>query len=222
MVLHTRRTMRPVLVVPVFVLLFSVACNTGAPPEPSSTPAPAKPAPVEAPKPAVTAPPPQREAPAELGISWEDPAEWTRFRPKSSARAANYTVPLVKGDEGSAEVTVFYFGPGMGGTVESNIARWVGQFSDVKETDVKRSTATVNGLSQHIVSIESGSYGADMMMGGPHAQPSAKQSGQGLLAAVVESPSGLYFFKLTGPSKTVTAARPAFDKLLQSMKPKAG
>ena len=30
---------------------------------------------------------------------------------------------------GDAETVVFYFGPGQGGGVESNIARWAGQFT---------------------------------------------------------------------------------------------
>ena len=42
----------------------------------------------------------------------------------------------------------------------------------------------------------------------------------GLLGAVVESPSGKYFFKLTGPSKTVASAKAGFEQLLDSMKPK--
>ena len=38
--------------------------------------------------------------------------------------------------------------------------------------------------------------------------------------AVVETPVGPYFFKLTGPEKTVTAARADFDKLVASFRAK--
>ena len=40
----------------------------------------------------------------------------------------------------------------------------------------------------------------------------------GLVGGIVESPSGAYFFKLTGPSKTVKQAKPDFYKLLDSIK----
>jgi hypothetical protein len=39
-----------------------------------------------------------------------------------------------------------------------------------------------------------------------------------LLGGIVSSPSGVYFFKLTGPTKTVKAARDPFLKMLDSVK----
>jgi hypothetical protein len=38
-----------------------------------------------------------------------------------------------------------------------------------------------------------------------------------MLAAVVETPAGSYFFKLTGPQRTVESARSAFMMLLDSV-----
>jgi hypothetical protein len=38
-----------------------------------------------------------------------------------------------------------------------------------------------------------------------------------MIAAVVETPAGSYFFKLTGPQKTVESARTAFFALLDSV-----
>jgi hypothetical protein len=37
-----------------------------------------------------------------------------------------------------------------------------------------------------------------------------------LLGAIVETPRGPWFFKMTGARATVEAARPAFDALLDS------
>ena len=48
------------------------------------------------------------------GLSWDDPAPLVRRRPKGSMRAAEYGV---QGDP-QAELTVFYFGPDQGGSVE--------------------------------------------------------------------------------------------------------
>ncbi|HWT46955.1 MAG TPA: hypothetical protein VN085_13350, partial [Vicinamibacterales bacterium] len=38
-----------------------------------------------------------------------------------------------------------------------------------------------------------------------------------LLAAVVSTPNGPYYIKLTGPSRTVAAAKPAYDAFLGSL-----
>jgi hypothetical protein len=40
-----------------------------------------------------------------------------------------------------------------------------------------------------------------------------------MIAAVVETPAGSYFFKLTGPNRTVEAARSAYVTLLDSVSP---
>jgi hypothetical protein len=63
------------------------------------------------------------------------------------------------------------------------------------------------------VEIPEGKYKPDMM------QPNQEgMKAWAMLAAIVESPSGSYFFKLTGPSKTVKEARPVFYKMLDSVK----
>jgi hypothetical protein len=44
--------------------------------------------------------------------------------------------------------------------------------------------------------------------------------GSRLIGAIVQAPSGLWFFKLTGPDKTVSAAAAALDKMVDSARPK--
>jgi hypothetical protein len=39
-----------------------------------------------------------------------------------------------------------------------------------------------------------------------------------LCAAVVETPQGAYYLKMTGPAKTVGAAQPDYEKFLTSLK----
>jgi hypothetical protein len=131
-------------------------------------------------------------------------------------RKATYEVPAAGGGAGPAELAVFYFGAQMGGDVDANIDRWVGQFKDVAKDGVVRSTGSANGLTQHLVEVRSGTYSGSMMGGGGAPVPD-----QALLGVVVEAPTGKYFFKLTGPSKTVLAQRAGFDELLKSMKAKS-
>jgi hypothetical protein len=49
-------------------------------------------------------------------------------------------------------------------------------------------------------------------------QSAGKMENYMLLGAIVEAPGGSVFFKLTGPSATVTGAKAEFDALLESMK----
>ncbi len=157
---------------------------------------------------------------AKLGIEWTDPADWKRVEPKSAMRKAQFEIPAAAGDKEPAELTVFYFGPGQGGDVDANINRWIGQFQDLPKEAAQRSERAVNDLTQHIVEVESGTFAGTSM--GPHAPKTDAKPEQGLLGAVIEAPTGKYFFKMSGPSKTVKAARKSFFSLLDSVKAKSG
>ena len=145
------------------------------------------------------------------GVAWNEPSGWQKLDKASAMRKATYVLPPAPGDSEAGEMAVFYFGPQQGGGVEANIKRWIGQFSGVDEAKVQRSQRSVNGLTQHVVEIPSGSYTPGM------GQPGSKEA-YAMLAAVVETPSGPYFFKATGPSKTIAAARAEYFKMLDSMK----
>ena len=50
--------------------------------------------------------------------------------------------------------------------------------------------------------------------------PTTPRPGFTLLGAIAEGPEGALFFKLTGPKKSVAAARAGFDALVASLKKK--
>jgi hypothetical protein len=202
------------------LLAATVACEKKAP-EPSAQPAsPFLPAPSAAAAPlsptstpAPFAPSPAGSAQQEpLHITWIDPPAFKRVPPSNPMRNAAFVVPRAAGDAEDGELTVFYFGPGQGGSIDANVDRWVKQFGEVKPSDVKRADREANGLRQHTVELESGTFSSGMGGGG---KPKANF---GLVGGIVETPSGAYFFKLTGPSKTVKQAKPDFYKLLDSIK----
>ncbi|HYQ16786.1 MAG TPA: hypothetical protein VEQ58_13535 [Polyangiaceae bacterium] len=196
------------------LLTFGVGCDKKAP-EPSAQPAApfltaeAKPVAQPAAVPPASAGSAQQEP---LHVTWVDPPAFKRVPPSNPMRKASYVVP---GSGGSAdgELTVFYFGPSQGGGIDANVDRWVKQFGEVKPSDVKRADREANGLRQHTVELESGTFSGGM---GAKAQA---MPDYGLLGGIVEAPSGAYFFKLTGPSKTVKQAKADFYKLLDSVKP---
>ena len=148
-------------------------------------------------------------------ITWVDPAGLRRVPPKSAMRKASYEVPRVPGDAEDGELAVFYFGPGQGGGIDANVDRWVKQFAGVAPGDVKRADREVHGLRAHTVEIVRGTFDAGQMAMGGSSGPKKDYA---LVGAIVEAPSGAYFFKMTGPAATVRAARPAFDQLLDSIR----
>jgi hypothetical protein len=124
-------------------------------------------------------------------------------------RAAEYLVPRAAGDSEDAECIVITFGPGQGGGVDDNVDRWIAQFSST--TPPERTRKEIHGLPVSRVEV-AGTYTAMRMPGMP-AAPSS-HAGWRLVGAIVEAPSGLWFFKLTGPDATVKAAGPELDAML--------
>ena len=126
----------------------------------------------------------------------------------SNMRYATYIVPGAKADL-SAECAVYYFGPGKGGGVDANLERWIGEFDQPQSHDV--TTRQVRGLKISEV-LASGTYAGHGMQAdeGEHGNWS-------LLGAIVEGPRGDVFFKMTGPTSTVQAARKDFDGMMGSL-----
>src|SRR5512147_1533981 len=87
------------------------------------------------------------------GIAWKLPARWTAA-PGSAMRVATYAVPAAKGAE-KGECAVFFFGPGQGGGIDDNVARWARQFEGAPAA--ARTTATVAGLRVTRVAV-AGTY----------------------------------------------------------------
>ena len=143
------------------------------------------------------------------GVRWSVLARW-KEKPEKPMRVATYSVPGAKG-AAEGECAVFYFGKGQGGSVEENLSRWAGQFEGGPRA--KNETRTIAGLRVHVTEA-GGTYAASA---GPMMQSQEKKPGYRLLGAIVEAPEGLVFFKLTGPSAAVEAARADFDALLKSL-----
>ncbi|MGH9932216.1 MAG: hypothetical protein ACREA9_23690 [Pyrinomonadaceae bacterium] len=158
--------------------------------------------------------PPTQAAPGE--IHYKVPEGWTVGKATSEMRLAQYKLPKAEGDGEDALLVLFYFGPGQGGTPQANIERWVDM---VKQPDgsasqdkARMETLTVNGLRVSTVDVM-GNYSGGM------SQDSAPKDAKAiyrLRGAVIETPKGSYFAKLTGPEKTVKRWEKAFDDYIKS------
>lgn len=149
-------------------------------------------------------------------IKWTAPSRWTTG-PEKPMRAATYLIPAAAGDAEGAECAVF---ANIGGGVQANLDRWVGQFElpgggDPAEK-TKTSKQTINGLAVTTIDLLGTYKGGGVAMG----QTSAPKTGYRLLGAIVEGQSGPgseVFFKMTGPVKTMAAAEKEFQTLLKSL-----
>ena len=178
-------------------------CSDGNPTETESAPGPA------------VSSGPARSSGA--GLEFEAPSTWISETPSSSMRLAQYRLPRLEGDPEDAELAVFYFG-GQGGSVQANVDRWIGQFSNPDGspiTDPQVSERDVNGIPLTVVDVR-GTY--HQAQGPMMAQTTAKENYR-MLAAVAEGPDGPSFFKLTGPRPTVDHFEESFNSLLDTLRP---
>jgi len=156
-------------------------------------------------------------APAEAGgsLTWTVPASWIEEPPASSMRKAQYSLPAAPGDPEPGQCAVFYFGVGQGGDIQGNVDRWAAQFADAAggHPAPKVTEGSVAGRKVMKVTTE-GTYTPSPMMGGDMTP----KPGQMLLGAIVEGADSNWFFKCTGPKKTVQMHRKEFDALIDSVR----
>jgi hypothetical protein len=167
------------------------ACSTAPAPVPVSQSQPA------------TTPPSQPAASSAGDLKYQAPAGWVSEPASSSMRVAQYRLPRADGDSDDAQLALFYFGQGQGGSVEANLDRWVNQMvqpdGSSSKAKAKTETMTVKGLRVTLLDV-TGTYNAEMSPGSGSRHNSA---GYRMRAAVVETPKGPYFAKLVGPEKTI-------------------
>lgn len=150
------------------------------------------------------------------GLRWNTPAGWVS-QGERPMRAATYQIAPAAGDKAAAECGVYFFGAGQGGSVDANLERWKGQFTDPAGKPAVATVAkrTVRGLPITTIAA-AGDYSG---LGGPMSSAPRVAAGYRLLGAIVEGPGGNLFVKLTGPAKTIAANQAKFEQLLASFQP---
>lgn len=150
------------------------------------------------------------------GLTWDVPGGWKSVPPSSSMRLAQYAVPPAGGDTEGAEVAVFVFAPSTGESVSETFRRWAAAFGPASSTNAKRTVRKVASTEAQMIEI-TGTLTTGKTMGVPVAAADASTNQQAtLLGAIVQVPDGSYYFKFLGPKNTVQAARPAFERMLDS------
>lgn len=140
------------------------------------------------------------------------PAKFVRKQPQSRIVAYEFALAPAEGDERSGRFTVM----AAGGSVEANLERWYGQFTQPDGSSTK-DAAKVEELTAAGQKI----YLADLSgtfddRPGPMA-PGVKRENYRMLGAIVTTADGNYYLKFYGPRKTVGDQREAFVAMLKNL-----
>src|SRR5262245_1595304 len=152
-------------------------------------------------------------------LSLTAPAGWKKTEPPSSRIVeAEFAVPAAKGDETPGRLTAM----GAGGSVESNVERWVGQFVGPGGASPKPrgDKTTVSGAEIEFVDL-AGNY-KDSVGGGPFAGgKTVMRDNYRMLGAIIQTKDkGNYFLKLYGPKATIDENEKGFQEMVKSLKVK--
>jgi hypothetical protein len=146
-------------------------------------------------------------------LSLEVPRDAVAETPASPMRLGQWKLPRAAGDGEDAQLLVFFFGAGQGGTPAVNLQRWCAQFTDEGGAAACQQsqplTSAAHGLTVTRVAYRGRYKAMDMLTNQDVDKPN-----QELLAAIVESPKGMYFIKLLGPEATVAAQHAFFEQRL--------
>ena len=155
--------------------------------------------------------PPSRTIPIGSGLQLEAPEAWTPVAPALGMIQNEFAVPAVEDDPADGRVTVM----SAGGSVEENIQRWIGQFTQPDGSPTadkaKVESLTVAGHNGRLVDISGTYHESRGMMG-----PSVERPDYRMLAAIISVEGGNYFVKFYGPKKTVDSQADAFREMIES------
>ena len=149
-------------------------------------------------------------------LRFKAPDGWTTEQASSLMRVAQYKLPKAEGDKEDALLVLYYFGATQGGTAQANIDRWISQMQQPDGSSskdrAKTESMTVNGLKVTTVDV-TGTYTAEMA---PGSKTFHNDDNYRLRAAVVETPKGNYFVKLSGPARTIARWDQSYNDYLKS------
>jgi hypothetical protein len=154
------------------------------------------------------------------GMQSQTPADWVEEASTSRFRLKQFRLQATGDDKENAELIIFFFGTGQGGSVEQNHQRWKGMFvppegrriEDVaKVSHFKLGKVPVTMLDVH------GTYLFRSRPFDPVSE-TARRPNYRMLAAVIESEKGPYFVRLVGPAATVASYAKGFEDWLKGFK----
>jgi len=142
------------------------------------------------------------------------PGSWEQKKPRVRIIEHEFSIPPVEGDKLAGRVTVM----GAGGSVEQNLNRWMGQFSQPDGKSTKEVAVVeelkVAGQTVHLIDI-SGNFKDQR---GPFAPATLRKEYRMMGAIIVTEKRGKYFLKMYGPKKTIAANEKKFKDAINTLK----
>jgi hypothetical protein len=154
------------------------------------------------------------------GLKSRTPANWKVQRPSNEMRAYQFLIPRAEGDKKDAELVIFFFGAGSGGTAADNIKRWKGQFDPPQGKTIEQ-VSKLEKFKVGDVDIAYLDISGTYLYKFPPFAPNAKVTplpGYRSLGVYFGSKNGPYFIKMTGAAKTVAQNKKGFDDWVKSFK----
>ena len=154
---------------------------------------------------------------AQGSLEFDPPEGWIQGTAGAPTRVAEFILPKAERDAEDASLVIFYFG-GEDGSITANLDRWISQ---MEQPDGRPShevaistTFEANGLPVTVLDVP-GTYVAPVR---PGSSMRYNKPGFRLKTAVVETPAGPYFFRLTGPDRTVARWDDSFISFLRAVR----
>ncbi len=145
-----------------------------------------------------------------MGVQMELPKSWRQQTGTSQFRLTQFDLGTDAETSQSADFVVFYFGPGQGGTANSNLARWMTQIQTEGEPKVLQYEQNELLISEL---LGKGTLLPSTMGSGPKV-PMADSFLYGLI--VEGGVQGSLFIKATGPQSMLDELEPAFTHAVES------
>jgi hypothetical protein len=157
------------------------------------------------------------------GLKSTTPANWKAQEPDPKLgkfRIYQFAMPKAGSDKEDAELIIFHFGAGGGGSDSDNIKRWKGMFAPPAGKDIDDVTKVtkfkVGEVPVTYVEI-SGTYLYKFPPFAPNAKLTPKEDFR-FIGAIFDSEKGPYFMRVTGPARTVEANKKGFDEWIKAFK----
>jgi len=160
---------------------------------------------------AADADPEKRRVVRTVAFDMSVPAAWDEEEPETDTRTAEFVLPSAEGVEGDARLVVYYFGERYRGDVQAVLDRWIYQFGENAAYDIEE--AEVDGLDVTTIDI-AGRYVAEKA---PGSGEYYDRPNQRMLATVVKTGKGPFFFKLVGPKETVDKWADAYRRVIDTL-----
>lgn len=139
------------------------------------------------------------------------PDGWMRENPSNSMRLAQFNI---SSKSSRCELIVF---SGIGGGVDANLNRWLNQFLDSDKNRITNYSTVRNEKIHELEITFAYTAGIYLKSGMGNRGPTVEKPNYGLLAAIVRTKNETYYFKCTGPKKTLDNYINSFETFIRSL-----